>query len=436
LSEGFKVCPICDTPARRDAKVCRVCGGSLANVSVVSGGSKSEPQRLDYDYRYGETDLYEENLRRTSRLFLWGSLATIVTIIAAAVLINIVPGLIGDLRTAAATAFFTARPTVLMSTVTDSPPTLTPTPTPPPSDTPAPTPTATPCVRIVQPNDSLSGLIFSCGYTELGVMELVMELNDISNAALIQQGQTLIIPWPTPTIDPNITPSPEATEEAGTGLSVALSSDGATVDPFLAPTPTLQSGVMWYTVQSNDNIINIAFAFNADVEILSQLNPEVTFSQCDFGEFSGGPNCVVVIFEGQQLRVPAPTPTPTIPPTSSGSETPTPTATATFNAPSLISPGNLVHYQRDELITLRWLGSGTLGANETYRVRVENLTDRVVNTADTRDIFFIVPSEWQGQSSVRYQYSWSISIISIDRPDAPIFTTETRTFTWQGREGS
>jgi hypothetical protein len=436
LSEGFKVCPICDTPARRDAKVCRVCGGSLVNVPVVTGGSKNEPQRLDYDYRYGETDLYEENLRRTSRLFLLGSLATIVTVVVVIILINIAPGLISDLRTSAATAFFTPRPTVLMATVTDSPPTLTPTPTPPPTDTPAPTPTATPCIRVVQPNDTLSGLIFSCGYNDTSVMELVMELNDISNAALIQQGQTLIIPWPTPTIDPNVTPSPAVTGEENAGASVALGADAPTINPFLAPTATLQSGVMWYTVQPNDNIISIAFAFNADVEILSQLNPEITFSQCDFGEFSGGPNCIVVIFEGQQIRVPAPTPTPTLPPTPSGSETPTPTATATFNAPSLISPGNLAHFQRDELITLRWLGSGTLGEGETYRVRVENLTDQVVNTADTRDIFFIVPDEWQGQGSARYQYSWSVSIIALERPNDPIFTTETRTFTWQGRGGS
>ncbi|MFN8373533.1 MAG: LysM domain-containing protein [Anaerolineae bacterium] len=437
MSQGFKICPICDTPAHRNAAVCNVCGSSLAQVPVVtSTGSKTEPQRLDYDYRYGETDLYEENLRRTGRTLLIGSLVTIAIVIVLGVLIRFAPSLIGSLQTAAATAFFTPRPTIIIATVTDSPPTLTATATPAPSDTPTVTPTATPCTRVVQPNDTLISIILSCGYQDTSVLDLVMEMNNISNAALIQQGATLIIPWPTPTIDPNITPSPTTEGDASGGLSVAEADGGPTIDPFAAPTATLQPGVMWYEVQPNDSILTIAYQFSANVEILSQLNPEITFSQCDFGEFSGGPNCIVIVYQGQYLRVPAPTPVPTLSPTPSGSETPTPTATATFNAPSLVSPGNLVQFQRDELVTLRWLGSGTLGTGDTYRVRVQNLTDNTVHTADTREIFFIIPEEWQGQGAARYQYSWSVSVITADRPDEPIFTTETRTFTWQGRGGS
>lgn len=437
MSQGFKICPICDTPAHRNATTCKVCGGTLTNVRVVTSvNPKSEPQRLDYDYHYGETDLYEENLRRAGNSFLVGGVVTVALVLFIALLINVAPGFIRDLQMVAATAFFTPRPTVIIATVTDSPPTLTATATALPSDTPAPTATETPCMRTVQQGDTLISIIASCGYRETDVMDQVMELNNITNPALIQLGTTLIIPWPTPTIAPNITPSPVSTGEESGSLSAVAAEDGATFDPFLAPTPTLQPGVAWYEVQPNDNIISIAVQFNADVEILSQLNPEITFSQCDFGEFSGGPNCIVIVYEGQRIRVPAPTPVPTLSATPSGSETPTPTATATFNAPSLVSPGNLAHFQRDQLVTLRWLGSGTLGENETYRVRVENLTDQSVYTSNTPEISFIVLDDWQGQEDRRYQYSWSVSVINLDRPDEPIFTTDTRTFTWQGRGGS
>jgi hypothetical protein len=437
LTQGFKICPICDTPAHRNATVCSVCGGTLTNVpTVTSVNPKQETQRLDYDYRYGETDLYEENLRRTGGRFMIGGAVTIGLMVAIVLFISVVPSLFSDLQTVVATAFYTARPTIVIATVTDSPPTLTATITPLPTDTPAPTATETPCIRVVQSGDDLSGLIFSCGYQDTSVMEMVMEENGITNAALLQIGQTLIIPWPTPTIDPNFTPPPISTGEESGSLSIAEANGDATIDPFLAATAELQPGVMWYEVQTGDSILTIAFQFSADIEILSQLNPEITFSQCDFGEYSGGPNCVVYVYPGQQVRVPAPTALPTLSPTPSGSETRTPTPTATFNAPSLVSPGNLAHFQHDELITLRWLGSGTLGGSETYRVRVENLTNHAVYTSDTREIFFIIPDDWQGQEAIRYQYSWSISMVSVDRPEEPIFTTDTRTFTWQGRAGS
>jgi hypothetical protein len=166
---------------------------------------------------------------------------------------------------------------------------------------------------------------------------------------------------------------------------------------------------------------------------MSELNPQVTFSQCDFGKFGGGPQCVVQIYEGQLLRVPAPTPIPTLSPTPSGSETPTPTATATFNAPSALSPDNRMLFRRAEFVTLRWVASGSLAPGQTYRVRVEDLTTGVVYNGDTTDLFFIVPQEWQGRDSRRHEYAWSVSVIDINNPNQPSFTTETRTFTWEAQ---
>jgi hypothetical protein len=190
---------------------------------------------------------------------------------------------------------------------------------------------------------------------------------------------------------------------------------------------------MWYTVKPNENIVSVAFDNLTDVQTLSQLNPEITFSQCDFGNPAGGPECTVMIYAGQQIRVPAPTPTATLSPTRSGSETPTPSLTPTFNAPSALSPMDRILFRSGELITLRWVGSGTLSDGETYRVRVEDLTSGQTYTADTTDLSFILPNDWQGQVGQRHDYRWTISVISLANPDNPYFTTEPRLFTWEGR---
>jgi hypothetical protein len=201
----------------------------------------------------------------------------------------------------------------------------------------------------------------------------------------------------------------------------------------LVPTETLQPGVAWHTVRKDENIIIIAVAYGATLRILSELNPQVTFSQCDFGLGTGGENCVVQLFEGQQLRVPAPTPTPTIQPTASGSETPTPTATPTFNAPTALSPSNRAFFQKDDLITLRWVGTGTLSENQSYLIQVEDQTSGHEYSATTQELFFIVPNDWQSQENDRHDYIWSVSVIDSANPDNPYFTTETRIFTWQGQ---
>jgi hypothetical protein len=260
---------------------------------------------------------------------------------------------------------------------------------------------------------------------------------------MIQAGQELLIPWPTPTFDPNAAPVPTAEGDTGaTGDTSASNSGVAALEiaslptsapPTTRPSPTLLPGVMWYIVKPNENIVSVAFANLTDVQTLSQLNPEITFSQCDFGNPAGGPECNVIIYAGQQIRVPAPTPTPTLSPTRSGSETPTPTLTPTFNAPSALSPADRILFTKTELITLRWVGSGTLGDGETYRVRVDDLTGGQTYTADTTDLSFILPNAWQGVDGQRHDYRWTVSVISLANPNNPYFTTEPRLFTWEGR---
>jgi hypothetical protein len=269
---------------------------------------------------------------------------------------------------------------------------------------------------------------------------------------MINVGQEILVPWPTATPDPNDAAPPDAsgsTDETSSESSDEMMSFVEPTDagipglelaaaqtqspPTQRPSATLLPGVMWHVVQPNENIVSIAFAYNTDVQALSQLNPEITFSQCDFGNAAGGPDCSVMVYSGQQMRVPAPTPTPTLSPTRSGSETPTPTLTPTFNAPSALSPADRTLFMSGDLVTLRWVGSGSLSEGEIYRVRVEDLTIRKVYTADTSELSFIIPAEWQGQDAQQHEFRWTISVIRSDDPNRPFYRTEPRLFTWEGR---
>lgn len=447
MAEPFKTCPICASANHRNATVCITCGTTLSAVKANKSAPALKIAQNDYDYRYGETDLSEANLRRTARLFLLGIVLLAAGVCAALLIIAFQPQINTfftrqETQNPAVILTNTVPPTRIFATVTQGPPTVLPTPTPTLSPTPTITPTPEPCMQRVNVGDDLITLAFNCGHRSLAVLDEILRLNNLQDASRIQAGQTLIIPWPTPTPDPNPTETPTAeiitgstadeTAENNGSLAVALE----VIDPF-APTATktLQPGVMWHQVVSGENILVIALTYGANVEILSQLNPEVTFSQCDFSLASGGGTCRVNLFEGQLLRVPAPTPTPTLSPTPSGSETPTPTATATFNAPSPYSPADRALFLRDELVTLRWVATGTLTADQTYRLVVTNLATGVTYTADTRDLFFIIPLEWQGLEDKRYQYRWTVSIISLSEPDRPYYTTQPLTFIWQGRGG-
>jgi LysM repeat protein len=297
----------------------------------------------------------------------------------------------------------------------------------------------------VVPGDDLISIIWGCGYRTLDIMPTVLEMNKLSSPEMIQVGQDIVVPWPTATPDSN------GAADGQADTAVVMNSDGEVQPtdigipglviaalptqgpPTPIPSPTLLPGVMWHTVQTNENIAVIAYAYNTSLETLSQLNPEVTFSQCDFGKPTGGDTCTVLIQPGQQLRVPAPTPTATLSPTLSGSETATPTLTATFNAPSPLSPADRSLFEHDELVTLRWVGSGTLDTGETYRVMVEDVTSGQTYSSDTTDLSLILPADWQGQDGKRHDYRWTVSVIRLDDPDHPTFTTEPRLFTWEGR---
>ena len=261
-----------------------------------------------------------------------------------------------------------------------------------------------------------------------------MQLNGIRDEALIQIGQEIIVPLPSPTPDPVATEAPageadiESAAEQGRSEGLSL----LAFDP-LAPTetPTLLPGLMWHIVQPDENMIAIAVQYRTNAKALSDLNPEIEFLLCEFGLDYGGPECTVNLWQGQKIRVPAPTPTTTPIPTASGSETPTPLPTATFNAPIAQSPPNEAFIAPLQRVTLRWVGTGRLAADEVYRVFLADSDSGLNYTADTRELFFIVPEAWQPQDANSHHYVWRVDVVNSSSGLVSNSSAE-RSFVWQG----
>ena len=263
------------------------------------------------------------------------------------------------------------------------------------------------------------------------MIELVLEQNDLAAAELIQVGQQLNIPWPTSTADvlaavlipftnPGAAGPPADQDDAGAGSRFS----GAPA----RTTPTLQAGVQWHRVAAGETMVGIAFRYGTDLKVLSELNPEVTFSQCDFGQASGGPSCVVMVFERQNLRVPAPTPTATLSPTPSGIATATPTSIV--NAPAAYSPPDNHNFVSDELVTLRWVASGTLAAGETWRVIVESLSSGKDYSESTTRLSLVIPAAWKETATGWHGYRWRVQLV---RESGVPIETAARSFLWETR---
>ena len=305
-------------------------------------------------------------------------------------------------------------------------PTVTSTPVPPPTETA--TPTRAPCLQEVRSGDSLIAVVTRCGHRDLDVLERVLEDNSLESAELLQAGQQLVIPWPTETPDPIVAASAPGqggiAADSGGGNPVSAARPLAGVSERAEP--TLQPGVMWHRVRSGETIVGIAFRFGTDLKVLSELNPEVTFSQCDFGQASGGPSCVVTIYDGQQLRVPAPTPTPTQSPTPSG--LPSATPTTTVNVPVAFSPPDNRNFNADELVTLRWVASGSLSPGETWRVVVESLSSGRTYTETTTSLNHILPAAWKETQPGWHGYRWRVQLL---RSEGDTLESDSRQFLWE-----
>jgi hypothetical protein len=436
LSEAFKVCPICETRNQRHAALCSTCGTTIADVKPRPATKAAQAPTPRYEYRLGESDLAEESLNRAGQLM---SLVLILLIVlaAAAIAFALLSRPAADTGVAGAAIPPTIKPARIAGpTVTPGPPTATKTPSPVPKAAPTDTVTPSPCLRKVVAGDSLIAIVTGCGHRNLTILPTVMHLNGITDETRIQIGQEIIVPRPSATLDPaaTATSTAETDVDSAAADSVADRLSLLAFDPFSpTETPTLLPGLMWHNVQPDENMIVIAVAYKTNAKALSDLNPEIQFSLCDFGLAYGGAECTVHLRQGQKIRVPAPTPTITPIPTASGSETPTPVPTATFNAPIAQSPQEGAFFAPQQRVTLRWVATGRLAPTHVYRIVLTDSDTGSVYSAETSELFFIIPSEWSPKDANSHRYAWQVSVLDTITEEIS-HTSQERTFVWQGSE--
>ena len=399
----------------RAAETCRNCGSDLGTIAAVEGDASTALP--SFAFERGETDLLEEAVAGQTLIRVLGVLIALLAFgVVALIGVLAVVALRNTGQVPASSITVAPVTAMVLSTVTPSRPTATYTPWPSATPLPSLTPTPAPCIQTVQAGDTLIALVTRCGHRHRDILALVVNRNGLNNAEQLQIGQEIIIPWPTAT--------PIAGEAAAEPTALSA---------FVIPTSTLPAGVMWHHVSLGEDIIFIASQYGANLEVMSQLNPEVFFSQCDFGLVYGGNNCIVQIVEGQQLRVPAPTALP--------SATPQPVFAARsvddaprVNLPYSLRPGDGVVYRTDEIVILRWLSSGTLEPSQIYVVEVIDETATQRYLAETRDVVLRLPDSWQGSDGQRHEYRWRVGLRTGDAGGETIWT-EVRSFVWLARAG-
>ena len=336
-------------------------------------------------------------------------------------------------------------PTIVPVTVTDAPtntPTVSPSPTVtatpeglptstiqaaveptdtalPPSQTPTPTDTPGPFEHQIQAGETLGFIVQQYGHRSFDVISDVVRINEtiFNPDTLPAPGTTILIPRPTVA-----------------GVSETIPDDGTNNGtPVPQPTRFTDGFNMVHVVQDGESVIDIAQQYNTTLEIISQLNPDIGFSGCDFNNPSGGPDCIIPISIGQEVIVPAPTPTPTLSPTPSGNETATPTPT--YMPPLVVFPPDQ-GVARSGVFRLQWVGAGVLNADEVYLIYIKNVTaEGQVNAFITHDNTFMLPEELAPQTAERQEYQWWVAIGRLNESGQYANVSgepQINTFYWEG----
>lgn len=434
MSQSLKICPTCESSNLSNANVCTTCGADLRRISPVAKTDAHNAPK-SFDFRQGETDLMESSLSGAASFYFILGITVILIVLLIVFGLSLNSNIFAPAPEISSPEFLgspSPLPTLDVATVTLGPPTQTHTLTPAPTNTATITPTPGPCIITLPQGQNLTWALGQCGHRSLDVMPTVLALNNLADAGNVREGQQIQIPWPTATLDPNAQPTATVEGDASIDNSSVVLVDES-IEAFQpTTTPTLPAGVMWHQIQPDENIIVIAMTYNTDVQTLSQLNRQIDFARCDFGQTFGGPECIVQLFQGQMIRVPAPTPTPTLSPTPDPNATATPTATATYNEPQVYSPTNRQFFYVDELVTLRWIASATLSTGETYRIDVHDITSNTSYVAYTTEIFFTLPQDWQGREAERHEFEWTVGIVSQNDTNTVRYQTEPHSFVWQG----
>lgn len=309
----------------------------------------------------------------------------------------------------------TTAPTIAAIRLSSATPSNTPEDT---TATPSATPTEGAYVVRVKSGDTLFGIIGRFGYMDGRVIPAILTLNpNVPNENSLPVGQDIMIPRMTQTPTP---PNYEATVSIMGTLGIPL--------PDQLSSNTI---IDCHKVIEGQSVIDIAEEYNTTLEIISRLNPELVFRNCDFNNRSGGPECVVNIQPGQCINVPFPTATMTLSPTPSGNETATPTPT--YNPPIIINPPNGAIVSGSVL--LQWVSAGLLKADEYYYLEVTNRTAGTQYTQVTKDTAWPLPSGLVPPEGEEHDIEWRVVVV---RGDTEAFSViggvmPARTFKWRRR---
>lgn len=236
---------------------------------------------------------------------------------------------------------------------------------------------------------------------DVSVQSLVILNNLPASCNTLVVGQTLMIPYPTPT------PLPAATN---------------TLMPAEATEAACEKVI--YTVQSNDTLGSIAANYNVPTDAIKNYNGLPT-DTVYLGLALTIPLC-------EREATPGPTPTPTNPPP--------------YPAPNLLLPADGASFTLAvDSITLQWASIGTLRENEKYMVTIEDVTDgsgkRLVDyVSDTK---YIIPITFRPGDDAPHIFRWYISTArqsGTDDNGEPIWdsagqVSDQKVFSWQGIAG-
>lgn len=412
--EPERRCPFCDTVVATDAVRCLMCGQTLggAVAPVAAAPVQTDPTTVPEIGKPGDKESADlptpgpEPLRRPTPGVDW---QTRVVQGATAVFLFLL----------LAISYLILRfqsPDVVVAlfpSATPISPSLTPTPTWTPWPTETPRPSATPTLTLTPaPTDTPEAPrshVVASGETLIGLSlryrvspESIASANNFSVNAPIQIGQTLLIPWPTPT--PPLVP-----------VGIEIRGELVIADP---------TDCQRYEVRAGDSLSAIAARFDLNLTLFMRVNrlDETTILQ------RGDTLCIPEIVFGGSLP---PTPGPS----------PTPSATPPLPGPFLLFPANGAQIQpADVAPLLQWAAVKDLGAAEWYMVEVRNLSDidQPAFRGFTRDTALRVPLSLRPPVAETHLFRWRVSIVQVtgQRADGQFIytyggeTSEERLFYW------
>lgn len=354
-------CPECGARVADGATLCLICGTELDDEGAEGNEATTDEAGLPERAWYSGASFIKSQALRIVIL----ALIAIVVLSGAVVL-----GLnLGQSQVAQELPTFT--PTITNTPTFTPTPTMTPTPTetPPPTATPTPIP---PQEYVVQPGDTLLAIALEYDLT----IDQITTYNQLESDVIVE-GQTLLIPPPTPTPGPPPTPVPG--EPTATPAAFSL-----------------------HTVRPGDTLSTIAEQYGISVELLRTANeiPEDSES----------------IQVDQVLTIPLNTPTPT---PQAVAASPEPTATSagltTYRAPhKLYPPDETIFVGADAVIALQWASVGILEDREYYQVELIVPTAEGTTTIEDtlRSTTWRVPNELYPSEEIEERtFAWRVFVV-------------------------